>query len=153
LEETGVMSALRQVVEYSFDLVRLSPVLSSVFFCPEEYGPSSEGVNNAGVLQFVKVNEGDKYQRVRRSFQNLVTKLAVQFDADRPAAVSAFGVNFTGKKGVSESPLHEGRRNRVRRSGGVYFLAGMEFDSMGSPIRGYRECPSDRSLRIPEQKS
>ena len=79
-------------------------------------------------------------------------KLAVKLDTDWPAAVSAFGVNFTGKKGFSESPLHEGRRNRVRCSGGVYFFTRMEFDSMGSPIRRHRECPSNRSLRIPEEK-
>ena len=77
---------------------------------------------------------------------------AVQIDANRPTAVSAFGVNLAGKKGASESPLHEGRRDRVGCSGGVYLLTGMEFDPMGSRIRRYRECPNDRSLRIPEQK-
>ena len=79
-------------------------------------------------------------------------QLTVQFDADRLAAVSAFGMNFTGKKGVSKSPLHEGRRNRVGRSGGVYLFTGLEFDSMGGLIRGYRKCPSDCALGIPEQK-
>ena len=32
LEEAGVMGALRQAVEYSFDLIRLFPVLPGVFF-------------------------------------------------------------------------------------------------------------------------
>ena len=79
-----------------------------------------------------------------------MVQFAVHFDPDRTAAVSAFGMNLTGEKGAPESPLHEGRRNRVCGSGGVYFLARMEFDSMGSVIHRNRICPNHFPLRIPE---
>ncbi len=52
-----------------------------------------------------------------------MVQIAVQLDPDRLAAVSAFGMNLTGEKGAPESPLHEGRRDRVGRSGCVYFFA------------------------------
>ncbi len=68
LEEAGVMSALRQGVEDSFDLVRLFPVLPGVFFWPEEDWFSSEGVDNAGLFQLVKVHERDEGQRISRPF-------------------------------------------------------------------------------------
>lgn len=54
---------------------------------------------------------------------------------------------------LSQLPLHEGRRYRVDRSGGIDLLSGAEFDAVGRLIACHRISPGDCSLVIPKQES
>jgi len=86
----------------------------------------------------------------------LLADLDVAFGGDPerqlPSAASAPRPDGGRYRLVSEAPLHEGCRNRVLRSGGVYRLACRELESVGRFLARDRERPAHPPLLVPDEK-
>ncbi len=72
------------------------------------------------------IDLGLEEERRRAVFADLDVALVRHEERQIASGVSAPGADGAGYRLVSEAPLHEGRRNRVLRSGGVSVLAGRE---------------------------
>ena len=66
--------------------------------------------------------------------------------------MSAFRFDDKREPFVSQLPLHEGRRNRVNRSGRIDLLACAERDAMRRAVNRHRIGPRDRALLVPEDE-
>ena len=82
----------------------------------------SEGVNNAGIFQGAEIDIRDENQWLGAWFRDGVLEITVHLDPYFFSTVGAFCSNGQGQLTFEQLPLHEGRRNRVDTSSGVYFL-------------------------------
>lgn len=83
------------------------------------------------------------HQRRSSFFQHPVIQLAVDFKAQRLVAVATFGFDPYRKKFFAELPLHEGRGDRIHRSGGVDLFAGAEGQAVWCARCRHRVSPLD----------
>ena len=74
-----------------------------------------------------------EHQRTGAALADAVFEFAVDFDVHRLAAVCAARLDSHREILASQPPLHEGRRYRVFRSGGVEPLSGIEHQ----PVRRF----------------
>jgi hypothetical protein len=72
------------------------------------------------------IDLGLEEERRRASFAGLDVSLGGHEKRQVASGVSALCPDGAGDRLVSEAPLHEGRRNRVLRSGGVSLLTGRQ---------------------------
>jgi len=75
-----------------------------------------------------------------------------QRDLDRFRTMPAFRLDRDRQRGVAKSPLHEGRRDCVNRSGGVQFFSRIKGGLMGSLSDGHGIGPRDFPLFVSVQK-
>jgi hypothetical protein len=66
--------------------------------------------------------------------------------------VGALGLDQRRDRLGSQLPLHEGRRQRVERSGCVQSLLTVQRDSMGSRLDGDRVGPGDHAVPIAKEE-
>ena len=91
-----MVCALFEGIKNAVDLGGLHPVFSRVFFRPEEYGFSSERIDNTRVLQTREINEGHKYQGIGRPFDIPDLQFMAQQDSNRFSAMPAFRLDRDG---------------------------------------------------------
>lgn len=74
-----------------------------------------------------------------------MNEIGVDLQTDRNATVGAFGIDHRLQVLAPQSPLHEGRRNRVDPSSSKEALTVIERDPMRGLFCGYRVSPIDVS--------
>jgi hypothetical protein len=112
----------------------------------------SVGINNARFGQFVKVYKWLKNQRLTFFFDDMIAQVTADFDMHRSSTMRAFRFDGHRQRFFSQAPLHEGRRNRVFRSGGIDTFTSTEGQIMGGLVNRHRIRPGNHALGVPEQK-
>jgi hypothetical protein len=77
-------------------------------------------------------------------------QVAIDLDMDRLVAMGADRIDLERKLFFAELPLHEGRRDRVYRSGRVDLFAAAEMDAMWRGLSRHRVGPNDLPLLVSE---
>ncbi len=73
-------------------------------------------------------------------------QITINLEVDRLAAMATGSLDGEGQVFLAELPLHEGRRNRVDRSGGVEFFPRTERDLVGGFVHRHRVSPGHLTL-------
>ena len=119
LNQPGSQNHLGQGQIRPPDPVGLFSVLQGMFFRPEENALRSERFDNARFLKFKQVDVRNKNQGFIFIVDQLVLQVAIYLKRDGLAAMGATGINPNLQAIFPKSPLHEGRRHGVGRSGRV----------------------------------
>ena len=101
----------------------------------------SVSVDDRWIFERAPVDVGFKNQWGRPASFDSVVQFTVNHEFDRFATVSTGGFDLYLDGTLPQMPLHEGRRYRVFRSGGVESLARAEDQMVSSLLCRHRECP------------
>jgi hypothetical protein len=112
----------------------------------------SERIDDAWVLQRVEIHRWHEDQRPCIRVADGVSQVAVYFNLDFFPTAGAFCLDGKRQQFVSELPLHEGRRNRVDRSGSVNALTAAERHALGRGCGRDRVGPQNCSRFVPVQE-
>ncbi len=104
------------------------------------------------LLETLPVDLGLEEERRRRLLADLDVAFGVDHERQLPAAAGAPGPDGGRYRLVSEAPLHEGRGNRVLRSGSVDRLARRQLESVGCLLARDRERPAHPLLLVSDEK-
>ena len=94
----------------------------------------SKGVDDAGILHWVEIDQWDKDQRFGILFLYGVIQLAVYLHDHRLSTTSAFSMNGHRQGAFLKLPLHEGRRYRVDPSSCKCLLTAVESHPVGRAV-------------------
>jgi hypothetical protein len=98
-------------------------------------------VDDRRVFESTPVDFWLEHQWVRPAFFDSVVQLTVNDQFDRFTTVGTGALDLHLEGALPQMPLHEGRRYRVLRSGGVESLACAEDQMVSSFVRGHRKRP------------
>ena len=83
---------------------------------------------------------------------NIAIHFIINFDDDRFITVHTHRIYRDGKRFFLQAPLHEGRCNRIDRSGGVNVFAGAECQLVRCFVSCHRIRPENLTFVIANQK-
>ena len=109
-------------------------------------------MDDVGFREVLPVDLRHEHERSGALIVSQFRGRAAGADAHRPAAVAARCLYRDRNLLSSQSPLHEGRRQRVLRSGTVQPLAGVEGQAVGGRFHGDRVSPRDGALPVSNEK-
>jgi hypothetical protein len=89
---------------------------------------------------------------IRPFTEHLKIQLAINLQAQGALAVPALGIDQHREGFFAELPLHEGRGDRIHRSGRVDLLAGGEGQAVWRMCGGHRIGPFDLAREIAKQE-
>lgn len=90
-----------------------------MFFRPEEDAFLSKGIDDVGIFQTAEIHIGNKDNGTAIRFRTTAIHIAVDLHLHGSFAVRAFRFNLNDHVLLPQSPLHEGRCESVRSSGGI----------------------------------
>lgn len=97
------------------------------------------------LFKLIPIDIRGKHEQPGVLIEQPVIQRPIHGQFQRPAAMSAFALNVKGQLlPLPQSPLHEGRRQRVLRSSAVEALTAAESDQMRRAINRHRVGPGDR---------
>jgi hypothetical protein len=94
-------------------------IAPGVFFRPEEDTFLSKGFDDVGIFQTADIHIGNKDNGTAVLFCTAAIHIAVDLHLHGDFAVRTFRFNLYDHVFLPQSPLHEGRRESVRCSGGI----------------------------------
>jgi hypothetical protein len=77
-------------------------------------------------------------------------QIAIDLDMNRLVAMDADRIDLEVRLFFAELPLHEGRRDRVYRSGRVDLFASAEMDAVRRGLGSHRVGPNDLAFLVSE---
>jgi hypothetical protein len=105
-----------------------------------------------GFLPTAEIHFGDKDDRTAIYVWTAAMHIVVNLQLHRFLTVGTFRLDPNGQRLLPQSPLHEGRRKSVHRSGGVELLPGAEGNPVGGFFNGHRISPDDLAQFVPVQE-
>jgi len=100
-------------------------------------------VDDGWIRECAPVHGGLEDQWVWAAPRDPMIELAVDDELELLATVGAGGFDFDLEEAVAQVPLHEGRRDRVLRSGGVESFSGAEDEMVLGRFDSDRKRPRD----------
>jgi hypothetical protein len=97
----------------------LPAITPGVFFRPEEDTFLSKSIDDVGIFQTADIHIGNKDNGSAIRFRTAAIHIAVDLHTHGDFAVRTFRFNLNDHILLPQSPLHEGRRESVRCSGGI----------------------------------
>ncbi len=125
-------------------------VFLRVFFRPEEHRSSSEGIDDAGLVERYHVHHRDEHPHAALLVGDPVSQVAVDGNLDGVSTVLAFAPDDERERPFYQLPLHEGQRQGVDGSGRIDLLARAERHVVRRRFCGHRVGPGNLTTLIPE---
>ena len=134
----------------AFNPLMGAAVFLGVFFRPEEHRSSSEGIDDAGLVELYCIDKRDKNPHTDLLIGNPVLQVAVDGNLDGISAALALAPDDKRERPFYQLPLHEGQRQGVDGSGRVDLLARAERHVVRRRLRGHRVGPGNLTMPVPE---